>query len=70
MTTSQLQAQRAALQAALFQGVLTVRAGDKSVTYKSNAEMREALAVLDEQIAEAEGRKRVKRLLPYATKGW
>ena len=69
MTTSQLQAQRAALQAALFQGVLTVRAGDKSVTYKSNAEMREALAVLDEQIAESEGRKRVKRLLPYTKKG-
>lgn len=70
MSNSQLQVQKAALQAALFQGVLTVRAGDKSVTYKSNAEMREALAVLDEQIAEAEGRKRVKRLLPYTIKGW
>jgi hypothetical protein len=69
MPISQLQAQRAALQAAFFQGVLTVRAGDKLVTYKSNAEMRDALAALDEQIAVAEGRKRVKRLLSYTTKG-
>ena len=69
MLISQLQTQRAALQLALFQGVLTVRAGDKSITYKSNAEMRDALASLEKEIATVEGKKKVKRVLPYSTKG-
>jgi len=40
MTLEQLKAQREALQAARFNGVLTVRAGDKLVTYKSDADLR------------------------------
>ncbi|EPZ14572.1 hypothetical protein M622_18370, partial [Thauera terpenica 58Eu] len=40
MTLEQLKAQQEALQAARFNGVLTVKAGDKTVTYKSNVEIR------------------------------
>jgi hypothetical protein len=39
MTLEQLKAQREALKAARFNGVLTVKAGDKWVTYKSDAEL-------------------------------
>ena len=46
MTLEQLKAQREALQAARFNGVLTVKAGDKTVTYKSNVEIRAALSDL------------------------
>ena len=47
MTLEQLKAQREALQAARFNGVLTVKAGDKWVTYKSDAELQSALGDLD-----------------------
>ena len=69
MNLSQLQSQREALRSALYQGVLSVRAGDKTVTYKSNTEMKNALAALEQEIAEKEGRSKVKRILPYANKG-
>lgn len=69
MNLSQLQSQREALRSALYQGVLSVRAGDKTVTYKSNTEMKDALAALEQEIAEKEGRSKVKRILPYANKG-
>jgi hypothetical protein len=46
-----------------------VKAGDKTVTYKSNKEMRDALALLDEEIAVLEGRGKVKRILTYGKKG-
>ncbi len=58
MTLAQLKAQREALQSARFNGVLTVRAGDKFVTYKSDAELQSALHDLDREIALAEGRPR------------
>ena len=51
MTLEQLKAQREALQAARFNGVLTVKAGDKWVTYKSDAELQSALHDLDREIA-------------------
>lgn len=69
MALSQLQSQREALRSALYQGVLSVRAGDKTVTYKSNTEMKNALAALEQEIAEKEGKNKVKRILPYANKG-
>lgn len=69
MTLEQLQLQRDALRAARYQGVLTVRAGDKWVTYKSDAEMRAALAAIDREIAVLEGRPRRRRLLTYGKKG-
>lgn len=58
MTLAQLKAQREALQSARLNGVLTVRAGDKWVTYKSDAELQSAPHDLDSKIALAEGRPR------------
>ena len=69
MTLQKLEIQRDALLQAMYQGVLTVKAGDKSVTYKSNKEMRDALALLDEEIAVLEGRGKIKRILTYGSKG-
>jgi hypothetical protein len=69
MTLAQLMLHREALQTSLFQGVLIVRTGDKQVTYKSNKEMRGALADLDKEIAHLEGKSPCKRILPYAVKG-
>jgi len=69
MELKKLKNQRDALLQALYQGVLTVKAGDKSVTYKSNKEMRDALALLDEEIALLEGRGKIKRILTYGRKG-
>ena len=69
MTITNLLIQRDALLQALYQGILTVKAGDKSVTYKSNKEMRDALALLDEEIALLEGRGKIKRILTYGRKG-
>ena len=69
MTLEQLKAQREALQAARFNGVLTVKAGDNWVTYKSDAELQSALGDLDREIAKAEGRPRARRIRTYAGKG-
>lgn len=69
MELSQLHAMREALRSARFTGALTVRAGDKWVTYKSDKEMGSALAALEREIASLEGRRKRKRLLTYATKG-
>ena len=69
MTLEQLKAQREALQAGRFNGVLTVRAGDKRVTYKADAELQSALHDLDREIALAEGRPRARRIRTYAGKG-
>ena len=56
MTLEQLKAQQEALQAARFNGVLTVKAGDKTVTYKSNVEIQAALSDLEREIARLQGR--------------
>ena len=69
MTLDQLKAQREALQAARFNGVLTVKAGDKWVTYISDAELQSALGDLDREIAKAEGRPRARRIRTYTGKG-
>ncbi len=69
MKLEKLKNQHDALFQALCQGVLTVKAGDKSVTYKSNKEMRDALALLDEEISILEGRGKIKRILTYGRKG-
>ena len=65
----QLIAQRGALRMARYQGVLTVRAGDKWVTYRSDKEMRNALNDLNREIAKFQGNPRPKRLYTYAQKG-
>lgn len=69
MTLDQLKAQREALQAARFNGVLTIKAGDKWVTYKSDAELQAALHDLEREIARQEGRPRARRIRTYAGKG-
>lgn len=69
MDIQQLRAQHDALRAARYQGVLTVRAGDKWVTYKSDKEMASALAALEREIDTLTGKKRCKTLRTYAKKG-
>jgi len=68
MTLEQLKTQREALQAARFNGVLTVRAGDKLVTYKSDADLRAAMGDLEQEIAKAEGRVRARSIRTYCSK--
>ena len=69
MTLEQLKAQREALQAARFIGVLTVKAGDKTVTYKSNVEIQAALSDLEREIARLQGRPRARRIRTVCGKG-
>ena len=69
MTLEQLKAQREALQAARFNGVLTVKAGDKIVTYNSNTEIQAALSDLEREIARLQGRPRARRIRTVCGKG-
>lgn len=69
MTLEHLKAQREALQSARFNGVLTVKAGAKWVTYKSDAQLQSALDDLEREIAITEGRPRARRIRTYAGKG-
>jgi len=69
MTLEQLTAQREALQSARFNGVLTIKAGDKWVTYKSDAELQSALSDLEREIARQEGRPRARRMRTICGKG-
>ena len=69
MTLEQLKAQREALQAARFNGVLTVKAGDKTVTYKSNVEIQAALSDLEREIARLQCRPRARRIRTICGKG-
>lgn len=69
MTLEQLKSQREALQTARFNGVLTIKAGDKLVTYKSDAELQAALADMDREIARQEGRPRARSIRTVCAKG-
>ena len=69
MTLEQLKTQREALLSARFNGVLTVKAGDKWVTYKSDAELQSALGDLDREIAKLEGRPHARRIRTLCAKG-
>ena len=69
MTLEQLKAQQEALQAARFNGVLTVKAGDKTVTFKSNIEIQAALSDLEREIARLQGRPRARRIRTICGKG-
>lgn len=55
MTTSELQALRAKLVAALASGTLELRNGDKLIRYQSTSELIQALGALDKEIAVASG---------------
>lgn len=69
MTIEELKAQLDALRAARYSGMLTVKAGDKWLTYKSDAEMQAAIHDLEREIANAEGRRPARRIRVYASKG-
>lgn len=69
MTLDQLKAQHEALQTARFSGVLTVRAGDKWVTYRSDKELVGALTTLRREIDRLEGKPSARRIRVYAGKG-
>ena len=59
----ELKNQRDALLQAMYQGVLTVKAGDKSVMYKSNKKMLVAMILLYEQLALREGKSNITRIM-------
>ena len=65
----QLKAQREALQAARLSGVFQIKAGDKWITYRSDKEIQAALADVDREIAQMEGRPRPRRIRAYCSKG-
>lgn len=69
-TVEQLEAQRTALVKAMRSGALKVRHGDKSVDYRSMSEMRTALEMLDEEIAEASGKKKKRITYVSASRGY
>lgn len=69
MDLPQLIVLRDALKAARYQGVLSLKAGDKWVTYKSDAEMRSALSALERDIALTQGKPKSRSLKTYASKG-
>ncbi|MDR2819300.1 MAG: hypothetical protein LBB60_02035 [Desulfovibrio sp.] len=69
MTIDELQTMRDTLKAARYNGALTVRAGDKWVTYKSDKEMAAAMDALEREIAAKTGKRGRKRVLTYAEKG-
>ena len=69
MTLEQLKAQREALQAARLSGVFQIKAGDKWITYRSDKEIQAALADVDREIAQMEGRPRPRRIRAYCSKG-
>lgn len=66
MDLADLIVQRDALQNARYSGALRIRAGDKLIDYKSDAEMRRALADIEQQIANAQGRRSGLRLIRTA----
>ena len=69
-TLAQLKTRRDALQAALDSGVLSLREGDKQVTYRTAEEMARRLEALAREIAELEGTETTKGIYPQLNKGW
>ena len=69
MTPDQLKAQREALLAARYNGVLSLKAGDKWVTYRSDAELQSALNGIEREMALAEGRPRPRSIRTICGKG-
>lgn len=69
MELTELKRLRDELLAARFSGALSVKAGEQQVTYRSEAEMRAALADLEAQIARLEGRPSARRARVWCAKG-
>ncbi|WCR05240.1 hypothetical protein JHX88_09955 [Paracoccus saliphilus] len=51
-------------------GALTVRHGDKSVTYRSDSEMAAAIASLEDRISAAQGLRPSRIIYPRTSKGY
>lgn len=68
-TLADLIALRDALERARFAGTLRVKSGDDEVTYRSDAEIRAALADLNAKIAAAGGTPRVRQVRIVSNKG-
>lgn len=68
-TLDEMIVMRDALERARFTGTLTVRSGEESVTYKSDAEMAAALAALNQKIASSSGVKTSRIIYPSYLKG-
>jgi len=66
----ELKAQKATLEASLYSGAQSVRHGDKQLYNRSVEEIRKALAVLEEEIAMEEGKRRPRIFYPVAARGY
>ncbi|WP_439579338.1 phage head-tail joining protein [Elioraea sp.] len=68
-TLSDLIAQREKLLRMRAAGTASVRDGDRSVAFRSDAELAAAIAALDGEIAALEGRPPVRQIRIWADKG-
>lgn len=68
-TASVIQAEIDDLRAAIGSGALTVSYPDRSTTYRSMSEMRQALQMLQGELADANGTTRVKQVYFQPSKG-
>ena len=69
MTLADMIAMRDRLTAARYAGVLKVKTGEDEVTYRSDAEMRAALADLETKIASASGTAPIRQIRIASSKG-
>lgn len=69
MTLDQLKAMQEALLSARYNGVLSIKAGDKLITYKSDAEMRAALSSLGAEMGRLSGKPRARSIRTVCGKG-
>ena len=65
---SDMQARREKLAAAIDSGALSIRHGEKTITYRSQTEMERALYRLDKDIAVAAGAKKPTKQLRIYTR--
>lgn len=68
-TLADLIAMREALERARFAGTLKVKSGDDEVTYRSDAELKAAIADLNARIESASGTARVTQIRVVSSKG-
>ncbi|MFO1147785.1 MAG: hypothetical protein U1E62_05345 [Alsobacter sp.] len=68
-TLEELRAFRTSLARAMLNGMLTVRHGDRIVTYKSQAEQERALALLNQEIDTRSSSKSVGSVIVVARPG-
>jgi hypothetical protein len=70
-TLTELQAQLEQLKRARNSGVLSIRKGDDSTTFRSLAEMNQAIAALEGEIAQASGTTGRVRMVRFNDRsGW